>query len=178
MLCTYIVIYFYLACSRFSVLPETTLDKGIITLFSYSPFQIKQGRLILPHSLPFTVEFDMTLTCSIKRGYFCLVWSNSLDQLQQLSIQEKVIVQNKTTLKSPITVIIFNLQDKYDFYVSIIYSIILIDHHTSSAIDSPTYHSSSFPLLAEDQTIHKLSALLSKQELFILVNVFLFNSVS
>ena len=120
----------------------------------------------------------MTLTCSIKRGYFCLVWSNSLDQLQQLSIQEKVIVQNKTTLKSPITAIVFNLQDKYDFYVSIIYSIILIDHHTSIAIDSPTYHSSSFPLLAEDQTIHKLSVLLSKQELFILVNVFLFNSVS
>lgn len=101
-----------------------------------------------------------------------------MEQLQQLSIQEKVIVQNKTSLTSPITAIIFNLQDKYSFFLSIIYSIILIDHHTSIVIDTPTYHSSSFPLLAEDQTIHKLSVLLSNQELFILVNVFLINSVS
>lgn len=44
-----------------------------------------------------------------------------MEQLQQLSILEKVIVQNKTSLTSPITAIVFNLQDKYSFFLSIMY---------------------------------------------------------
>ena len=86
--------------------------------------------------------------------------------MKGVSIQDRVIVSHN----QPLTAVILNLQDKYDWEVIII-SLIIVDHHTTIIINEPTYHSSSFPLLAENQSIQQCSVLLQKQELIVIVNV-------
>ena len=90
------------------------LEGQAVQLFAYSPFQTKQGRLVLPSSLPFTTQFDITIQCDIKRGFLCFVWGSSLEQVKGISIQDRVIVSNNKPLASPITAVVLNLQDKYD----------------------------------------------------------------
>lgn len=91
-------------------MPDTTIEGSSLQLFPYSPFQTKQGRFVLPSCLPFTSEFDLSMKCTLKRGVLCVVWGSSLEQVQSVSIQDGVIVQNTNT---PLTAIVFNLSKEY-----------------------------------------------------------------
>lgn len=50
------------------------------------------------------------MKCTLKRGVLCVVWGSSLEQVQSVSIQDGVIVQNTN---SPLTAIVFNLSKEY-----------------------------------------------------------------
>lgn len=69
------------------------------------------------------------MKCTLKRGVLCVVWGSSLEQVQSLSIQDGVIVQNTST---PLTAIVFNLSKEFvhsflsNFIVFFLLTIILL----------------------------------------------------